>query len=170
MDSTDAITDALERAPRTVSALLREMPAALLTRRPQPAKWSAHEHACHIARVDPIFRERLDRMLCEDTPLIVSYNPDADESPDALLQMNLADAVADFARHRAQFVERVRALAPADWARSAEHTEHSHYSVFIMLRHLALHDMLHAYRIEELLLKKEWAAEHDASGAWAHGT
>ena len=29
--------------------------------------------------------------------------------------------------------------------------------VFIMFRHLALHDFLHAYRIEELLLKKDWA-------------
>jgi uncharacterized damage-inducible protein DinB len=157
VDSTDAIADALERAPRTVGALLQEIPAALLKRRPQPAKWSAHEHACHLALVDPIFHARLERMLREETPLIVSYNPDADESPDALLRMNLADTVADWVRHRAQFVAHVRELAPADWARRAEHTEHSHYSVFIMLRHLALHDMLHAYRIEELLLKKEWA-------------
>ncbi|CAN5736478.1 hypothetical protein BH23GEM5_BH23GEM5_27320 [soil metagenome] len=157
MHTTDAIADALERAPRTVGALLQEIPAALLKRRPQPAKWSAHEHACHLALVDPIFHARLERILREETPLIVSYNPDADESPDALLRMNLADTVADWVRHRAQFVARVRALAPADWARRAEHTEHSHYSVFIMLRHLALHDMLHAYRIEELLLKKEWA-------------
>jgi hypothetical protein len=29
--------------------------------------------------------------------------------------------------------------------------------VFIMFRHLALHDFLHGYRIEELLLKKDWA-------------
>lgn len=29
---------------------------------------------------------------------------------------------------------------------------------FIMFRHLALHDFLHAYRIEELLLKKDWSA------------
>jgi hypothetical protein len=29
--------------------------------------------------------------------------------------------------------------------------------VSIMFRHLALHDFLHAYRIEELLLKKDWA-------------
>lgn len=27
---------------------------------------------------------------------------------------------------------------------------------FILARHAALHDMLHAYRIEELVLKKDW--------------
>ncbi len=33
----------------------------------------------------------------------------------------------------------------------------------IMFRHVALHDFLHAYRIEELLLKKEWTPEWQAA-------
>jgi hypothetical protein len=37
------------------------------------------------------------------------------------------------------------------------------YSVFIMFRHLALHDFFHAYRIEELLLKREWSGDWVAS-------
>jgi hypothetical protein len=28
--------------------------------------------------------------------------------------------------------------------------------VYIMFRHLLTHEMLHAYRIEELMLKKDW--------------
>ena len=51
---------------------------------------------------------------------------------------------------------RVWKLDPTEWQRTAEHGEYSHYSVFIMFRHLALHDFLHAYRIEELLLKPTW--------------
>jgi hypothetical protein len=47
-------------------------------------------------------------------------------------------------------------LSADDWQRTARHDEYTHYSVFIMFRHLALHDMFHAYRIEELLLKKDW--------------
>ena len=43
--------------------------------------------------------------------------------------------------------------------RPVVHGEYSHYSVFIMFRHLALHDFFHAYRIEELLLNKEWSRE-----------
>jgi hypothetical protein len=40
------------------------------------------------------------------------------------------------------------------WQRKAEHGEYSHYSVLIMSRHLAFHDFFHAYRIEELPLRK----------------
>ena len=40
--------------------------------------------------------------------------------------------------------------------RTARHAEYNAYSIFIMFRHLALHDFDHAYRIEELLLRKDW--------------
>ena len=40
--------------------------------------------------------------------------------------------------------------------------EYHTYSVSIMFRHLALHDFLHAYRIEELLLRPDWAPTSDA--------
>ena len=71
--------------------------------------------------------------------------------------MDLSDCLEQYAEDRARLVARLRTLSPAEWARQAEHGEYSHYSVFIMFRHLALHDFLHAYRIEELLLKKDWA-------------
>ena len=38
----------------------------------------------------------------------------------------------------------------------AEHDEGSHYGVFIMARHIALHDLHRAYKIEEDLLRKSW--------------
>jgi hypothetical protein len=53
----------------------------------------------------------------------------------------------------------MRELTPTEWRKTAEHGEYSHYSVFMMFRHLALYDFLHAYRIEELLLSREWMAE-----------
>ncbi len=61
-----------------------------------------------------------------------------------------------FSNDRRQLVERLNSLSAEDWLRTAEHGEYTHYSVFIMFRHLAMHDMFHAYRIEELLLKNDW--------------
>ena len=45
-----------------------------------------------------------------------------------------------------------------DWTRTARHDEYNSYSILTMFRHLALHDFHHAYRIEELLLRKDWPA------------
>jgi len=150
-----ALIDALERAPSIVIPLVREVPPEKLKRRPRPGKWSAHEHACHLAEVHPLFFERLDLMLREETPLIWPYNPDKDQEEDALLKVDLDEALIRYARDRARLVERLRRLSPADWERTAEHPEYAHYSVYIMCRHAALHDMLHAYRIEEVALSRE---------------
>jgi hypothetical protein len=154
---TVAVVDALERAPSVVVPLVREVPPGVLTRRPAPRKWSAHEHACHLAVVHTLFFDRLDYMLAAPQPVITPYDPGGDDPDDFLLRMDLNEALARYASDRRRLVERLRRLAPAEWAVSAEHGQYSHYSVFIMFRHLALHDFLHAYRIEELLLRREWA-------------
>ena len=162
MDTKIAVIDALERAPAIVVPLVHEMPQVLLKRRPAPGKWSAHEHACHLAVVHRLFFERLDQMLAAPAPVITPYDPDRNEPEDRLLRMNLPEALEQYVEDRRRLVARVRTLAREDWERTAEHGEYSHYSVFIMFRHVALHDFLHAYRIEELLLRKEWASEWQA--------
>ena len=62
------------------------------------------------------------------------------------------------AEDRARLVSRLRTLTPQQWQRTARHEEYNAYSIFIMFRHLALHDFDHSYRIEELLLRKDWPA------------
>jgi DinB superfamily len=155
MDAT-ALIDALERAPRIVVPLVREVPPAVLKRRPAPRKWSAHEHACHLAVVHRLFFDRLQQFLDSPAPVITPYDPGQQDPDDALMKLDLEESLQKYVNDRVQLVERLRTLSATDWNRTAEHGEYSHYSVFIMFRHLALHDFFHAYRIEELLLKKEW--------------
>lgn len=157
MNAVYSVITALENAPAIIVPLVHEVPASILKRRPQPRKWSAHEHACHLAAVHPLFLSRLELMLSNLKPVIKPYLPDVDDEDDALLKVNLDEAMERYAHDRRELVERLSKLAQDEWQKTAEHGEYSHYSVFIMFRHLAMHDMLHAYRIEELLLKRDWS-------------
>jgi hypothetical protein len=158
METRTAVIEALERAPAIVVPLVRDVPPTLLRRRPAPTKWSAHEHACHLAFVHRLFFDRLEHVLASPMPVITPYDPGQSDPDDLLLGMDLDDSLRQYADERRRLVERLRQLSARDWQRTAEHAEYSHYSVFIMFRHLALHDFFHAYRIEELLLKREWPA------------
>ncbi|MDQ1558357.1 MAG: hypothetical protein QOD32_1417 [Pyrinomonadaceae bacterium] len=159
MNNPESIITMLENAPSVIVPLVREVPPEVLKRRPRAGKWSAHEHACHLAEVQPMFLARLEAMLKDPEPRITPYTPSADDEDGALLKSDLNDALERFTRGRAELVEELRDLSAEDWGRTAEHAEYAHYSVFIMFRHLALHDMLHSYRIEELLLKRDWETE-----------
>ena len=158
MKSTEELVAALERAPAIVVPLVRQANPAILKRRPAPGEWSIHENACHLAEVHPLFFRRLDLMLSEPNPVIASYDPGRDDPEDALLKLDLAESLRRFQDDRARLVARLRGLRPDDWARPARHDEYNAYSVFTMFRHLALHDFHHAYRIEELLFRKDWPA------------
>jgi DinB family protein len=156
--SIDELVAALERAPAIVIPLVRQVHADVLKRRPAPGEWSIHENAVHLAQVHPLFFQRLDLMLAESNPVIRSYDPGRDDPDDALLKLDLADSLRRFADDRARLVAKLRPLRVEDWGRTARHDEYNSYSIFTMFRHLALHDFHHAYRIEELLLRKDWPA------------
>jgi hypothetical protein len=168
MQETTTLIEQLERAPSLVIPLVREVSPSLLKRRPSPTKWSAHEHACHLSRVDRLYVNRLEHILAHENPVITPYDPGRDDPDDVFLQMDLDDSLKRYVEERRALVSRLRELSPDVWARTAEHGEYSHYSVFIMFRHVALHDLFHAYRIEELLLRREWPPnERLAFPEWA---
>jgi hypothetical protein len=165
MNDSESILTLLANAPRVILPLVRAIPVEVIKRRPRPGKWSAHEHACHLAEVHSLFFSRLEQMLSEPHPRIRPYDPDRDmTSQDALLQVDLVQALNRFESDRAKLVEKLGRLSAEDWQRTAVHPEYSDYSIFIMFRHLALHDSLHAYRIEELLLKRDWEPSEAVSG------
>jgi hypothetical protein len=95
-------------------------------------------------------------MLTNPSPVIRPYLPGDQDDDDLLLSMDLSECLERFVADRKRLVARLESLSESDWNRTAEHAEYRTYSVFIMFRHLALHDFLHAYRIEELLLRPDW--------------
>jgi len=156
MNNIGTIITTLEKAPELIIGLIREVPPQNLKRRPSPDKWSAHEHACHISSADTVFLARLELMLSDPAPYIRYMKPSPDEEAGSMLKIDLDEALDHYVRERARLVKRLKELSAEDWQRTAEHEEYSRYSVMIMFRQLLTHEMLHAYRIEELSLKKDW--------------
>ena len=117
----DNVLRQLAFGPDLVVPLVREVPPAILKRRPAPGVWSAHEHACHLPAVQPLMLERLDDMLSSQAPVITPYEPAHDDPDDALLGVVLDEAMERFRRERRALVIRLRSLTADQWAITAEH-------------------------------------------------
>jgi hypothetical protein len=156
MSATSSLISALETAPSVIIPLIREVPPSILKRRPSPAKWSAYEHACHLSQSDAPFIARLELILSTPEPYIEAIINSPEDEAGAMLETDLDESLARYERERAELVARLKELTPDEWQKTAVHEAFDHYSVWIMFRHLLNHEMLHAYRIEELLLKKDW--------------
>jgi hypothetical protein len=155
MDTTTLIS-ALKNAPGVIIPLIREVPPHILKRRPHPDKWSAYEHAIHLSQTDAPFRARLDLILSTPEPIIETIENTPEDEAGAMLDVDLDASLDRYVRERASLIERLKRLSPDEWGKTAVHEAFAHYSVFIMFRHALNHEMLHSYRIEELLLKKDW--------------
>lgn len=156
MGDTNILISALATAPGVIIPLIREVPPQILKRRPSPAKWSAYEHAIHLSQSDASFRARLDLILSTAEPFIKTIENSTEDEAGAMLDIDLDESLARYVRERAALVERLKKVSPDEWQKPAVHEAFDHYSVFIMFRHLLNHEMLHSYRIEELLLKNDW--------------
>jgi len=151
MSKFNSIISNLESTLEILPTIVNELPKENLKRRPTPEKWSAHEHACHLAEVQPMFFERLELILSEETPTFKPYSPD--DTSDLLMNTELEMALESFTGERKRLLNKLNQLSVEDWERKANYKNFPDYSVFRMFRHLSLHDFLHIYRIEELLLK-----------------
>jgi hypothetical protein len=151
-----SVIEQLGRGPAIVKELIYAMPPESRKRRPAPGVWSAHEHAVHLPAIYPLIMRRLDVMLNEPKPFIADYEPSRDDQDGALLKLDLDTEMDRFVRERGALIERISSLTPEEWAITAEHGGYGQYGVYIMFRHIALHDFSHAYKIEDRLLRKSW--------------
>src|SRR6516164_969377 len=69
---TDAYLAALQTLRRAVAGMSREQ----LTARPVPGKWSTLEVVCHLADFDPIYADRMKRVIAEDRPALLGADQD----------------------------------------------------------------------------------------------
>ena len=77
------LLDGLKRSPRVLAAFVDTIPEDKRTRRRGADCWTIAEHVSHLAQVQPMLMERLQRFREEANPVFVPYIPGEDEgSPD----------------------------------------------------------------------------------------
>lgn len=156
MSDTANLISALETAPGVIIPLIREVPPGILKRRPSPGTWSIYENAIHLSQSDVSFRARLDLILSVPEPWIKTIENSAEDEAGAMFDVDLDESLDRYVRERASLVERLKQLSPEEWHKTAVHEAFDRYSVFIMFRHLYVHEMHHAYLLEQLMLKNDW--------------
>ena len=149
------LLDGLGRSSHILSEFVKTIPADKMNLRRGEGFWTIAEHVSHLAQVQPMLLERLQRFMDENRPEFIPYIP-ADEEAEALPpQMEIDVALESFARQRQKQVKLLEKVEDADWQKTATHPEYERYSLYILMRHILMHDHWHMYRMEELWLTRD---------------
>ena len=138
-----------------MAEFVKTIPAAKMNLRRGDGFWTIAEHVSHLAQVQTMLLERLQRFMDEDRPEFVPYIPDDDEADSQPPQMEPDAALETFTLQRQKQVELLERANRADWEKDASHPEYEQYSLYILVRHILMHDHWHMYRMEELWLTRD---------------
>ena len=156
MKDITALLETLRRSPQILSQFVATIPECKLDLRRGEGFWTIAEHYSHLAQVQPMLLKRLERFMHEDHPEFVPYIPGGSaEESDTPPRMSIESALEQFACYRASQLLLLESADDKAWEKTATHPEYEEYSLYILTRHVLMHDHWHMYRMEELWLAKD---------------
>jgi uncharacterized damage-inducible protein DinB len=148
--------ETLRRTPKILFEFVKLIPQDKLDLRRGEGFWTIAEHVSHLAQVQPMLLNRFERFMDEDHPEFVPYIPgEAEEDTESPPRMDIKAALDQFTEYRGKQLLLLEGADDASWEKTATHPEYETYSLYILTRHVLMHDYWHMYRIEELWLSKD---------------
>jgi uncharacterized damage-inducible protein DinB len=155
MQDIPDLLEGLRRSANILSAFVQTISTDKMNQRRGSGFWTIAEHVGHLATVQPILLERIQRFVDEDRPRFAPYIPVDDESETLPPQIEISAALEQFTLYRDQQLAVIEQAEDSCWQKQGSHSEYEHYSLYILVRHILMHDYWHMYRMEELWLTRE---------------
>ena len=145
-DSVKSQIDLLAAFPEQLKRQIAGLDDAALRFRPAPDEWSIMELIGHIIDVGTLWPGRTRQMLATDNPTLAAIDPNwvrqrdyYNKQPEFLL--------ISLAEQRAEYLEFLRVLRPAQLARPGVHPTRGSLTVEQGIAALVDHDRLHSEQI-----------------------
>jgi uncharacterized damage-inducible protein DinB len=150
------LLETLRRSPKILAQFVQSIPENKQDLRRGEGFWTIAEHYTHLAQVQPMLLKRFERFMTEDHPEFVPFIPGGSkEETTTPPRMSMESALDQFAHCRASQLLLLENADDLIWKKTATHPEYEQYSLYLLTRHILMHDYWHMYRMEELWLTRD---------------
>ncbi len=143
------VVEKLEGQGAEIRRLCAGLEEDAIAKRPKPETWSVKEVLAHLTRIQEVFEGRLEALLTQEKPPIVSYSPEGDADFVAVAAKPSAELLKHFGDGRARILARLIAISPAEWHREGAHPDYAAYDVHFCMEYMAHHEAHHIYQMFE---------------------
>jgi hypothetical protein len=130
---------------RAVAGMTKEQ----LLARPIPGNWSTQEVVCHLADYEPIYADRMKRVIALKEPELLKGDPGLFAARLAYDHRDVEEELALIELTRKQMARILRALKPEDFQRQGGHSRDGVLTLEVLLRRITAHIPHHVRFIEE---------------------
>lgn len=147
--SVETLIEQYAAGPQMLRKAVAGMSRDQIAARPIPGKWSTLEVICHLSDFEPIYADRMKRVIAEETPLILSGDPDLFQRKLAYGARDLDEELLLIEAVRRQVVRILKTLAPADFQRTGRHSADGPLTLETLLTRITNHLPHHMAFIDE---------------------
>jgi uncharacterized damage-inducible protein DinB len=134
-------------------AMLRRAVASMspeqVRARPVPGKWSTLEVVCHLADFEPVYADRMKRVIAEDRPALIGADQEKFAQRLAYDCRDLEEELSIIDNTRRQMARILRTLKPEDFQRVGVHSEYGERTLEQLLTTITNHIPHHVRFIDE---------------------
>jgi len=142
-----AITTRLQYQHESIQELIAGLSEKELKLRIQPDKWSAFEQIVHLTAYQPIFLERLYKIVQEDSPGFERYVADHDAAFHEALQKPLTALLEELSAQRLIICKYVTNLPDEALQRTGRHAKYGLLTIPEWTEFFLLHEAHHLYHL-----------------------
>jgi hypothetical protein len=144
-----ALLEQYRAGPAQLRKAVAGMSREQLMAHPVAGKWSTLEVVCHLADFEPIYADRMKRVIAEENPLLPAGDPDQFQAALAYGSRDLAEELTLIETVRSQMARILKTLPEAAFARTGKHSIDGALSLAVYLERITEHIPHHVPFIEE---------------------
>jgi hypothetical protein len=147
--NTSALIEQYLAGPAQLRKAVAGMTREQLAARPVPGKWSTLELICHIADFEPVYADRMKRVIAEENPLLLAGDPDRFQARLAYSNRDAEEEMALIQVVRSQMARILKTLPESDFARTGKHSVDGPIPLAVLLERITNHIPHHVTFVEE---------------------
>lgn len=135
--------------PKLLRHAVEKLTDEQLDARPIPQRWSTRQVVCHIADFEPIYADRMKRVIAEDTPSFFGGDPDVFAAGLAYKDRRVEEELRLIEVTRQQMARILNTLSSESFQRTGRHAEDGLIDLQTLLLRITQHLPHHVKFINE---------------------
>jgi hypothetical protein len=153
----DVFLSRLKNQHHSLDYIIHGLSEHELRARQNPYKWSIYEHIAHIAIYQDVFRERIEIILNEETPVFAQYRAEKDPNFALKLAVPLDQLVYSFKTRREELLVEIASMEDQELKRFAFHPVYGKMNLNGWTEFFLLHEAHHLNTIFKLTARYRYS-------------
>lgn len=125
--------------PQQLREAIQGMSPDQLDAQPVPGKWSARQVVCHIADFEPVYVDRMKRVIAQEQPTLFGGDPDLFAARLSYQVRDMGEELRLIEACRLHMARILRSVRAEDFARLGNHSESGPITLEKLLSNIAGH-------------------------------